>query len=275
VRAACLGLAFVGVALLMNLQRIFLGTTTDLSLQRLPWQANPLGLFLASDALWALAAMLRTPPPATAVGSSLAIALLLPVMFVTGALSNDHQLRDDFVVGQSWPQAQRGDEIRWVYTRLPVSDPAFRDAAAAFVEPLRPQHDVNSEDVAIYFTDSLDTARSVGRASALATLCRYEDGTPDRWHNGQYDCFAAHVSFSDRVAALAAAVPRDRPGDVARYVVARAACTDIPVAPVPSAGVAAQDFCSHTDLPALHDALQEAYGDDELTTWLAEPRVAP
>jgi hypothetical protein len=156
-----------------------------------------------------------------------------------------------------------------------VSDPAFRDAAAAFVEPLRPQHDVNSEDGAIYFTDSLDTARSVGRASALATLCRYEDGTPDRWHNGQYDCFAAHVSFSDRVAALAAAVPRDRPGDVARYVVARAACTDIPVAPDPSAGVAAQDFCSHTDLPALHDALQEAYGDDELTTWLAEPRVAP
>jgi hypothetical protein len=270
-RAVCVGTALMGLALLIDLQRVFLGATTDLPIRAVPWQANPLGLFVVSDALWALACMLRTPSPASAVASSVFIALLLPALYVAGALSSDRHLQDRFVMGRSEYQPDRGDEVRWVYTRLAVTDAAFQDAALAFVDALRPQHDANSEDVAIFFTDSLDTARSVGNAAALTTLCLYEDGTADRWFPGQHDCFGDHVSFSNRIAALGRNIPPTTPRDVAAYLIARAACADVAAAASNPNEQAAQTFCGHMDLPAMHNALQHAYPNEQLSAWLAEP----
>jgi hypothetical protein len=195
------------------------------------------------------------------------IATALPALYVASAVLADRHVDDPFVMGQSHYQAERGDEVRWVYVRLPVTDPTFRTAALAWAGGFRPEDDLNVEDVAFHFTDSLETARGSGRSTPLATLCLHEDGTPDRWLVGGGDCFGDHVTFSDRVAALGAAVPRDVPRDVARYRVARALCADVPRSEVLHQGLAADSFCGGIDLPQTHRRLEEDYGADRLAEW--------
>jgi hypothetical protein len=267
VRAAFVGFALLGLALLIDVERLFLGITTDLSLTRIPWQENPLGLFILSDSLWTFASMVRVPPLGIRLGRSLVVALVVPSLYLATAVTSNEHLADPFVRGQSRPASGRGDEIRWIYVRLPVSDPTFESAALAWIEPLRPERSVNVEDVAFYFTDSLDTATGVGALPAARTLCVYEDGTPDRWQPGQADCFGGHESFSDRVATLQATIPHDIPQDVRAYLSAHSLCAETSRSDAGQDGLAEHAFCNRFDLSQMLRDVRAVHGPEQLAIW--------
>ena len=269
VRGVFLGFALLGLAILIDVERLYLEATTDLSFTRIGWQQNPLGLFILSDSLWVFASMVRVPPLRTRLGPAVAATLLLPSMYLWVAVSGNTRLVDPFVRGQSLGRPERGDEIRWVYARLSFTDPTFRSAALAWIAAMRPETSVNDEDVAFFFTDSLDAATGVGTAVAATTLCVYEDGTPDRWQNGEADCFSEHVSFSDRVAAIGARVPRDMPGDVRRYLSALSLCGSVVRSDPFQDGLADQAFCRQFDLQPMQQALEAEYGTEQLAIWIS------
>lgn len=266
VRGLFVALVLLGVFMLVDLERVYLAATTDLSVQRIPWQDNPLGLFVLCDALWALVCMLGAPALRTSVVRAGFASLSLPLLYVALAVGTNDRLTQDLVTGRSEHRSQRGDEVMWVYTRLSMRDASFRQAALAHVASHRPQLSVNVEDVAVFFTDSLDTAKGIGDAPTLATLCLYEDGTPDRWQGGEADCFSDHETFSDRVQKTRAAISSDTPWNVANFLVTRTLCTGNQSAE--GDGLAQVSFCRGVDLAAMHEALVREYGGATLAAWL-------
>lgn len=267
VRAAFVGFALLGLAWLIDVERLALVASTDLEYTRIPWQENPLGLFVLSDSLWALAWMASAPPLGTVLWRAVAVALVLPALYLVGSIKSNARLAEPFVLGQSRPEPARGDETQWVYTRLSMTDPTFRSKALAWIEPRRPERAMNVEDVAFLFTDSLEAASGLETAPAAATLCVHEDGTPDRWLSGGADCFGDHVTFSDRVAAAAASIPRDVPADVRSYLVARSLCRNVTRADPGNDVLAEQAFCRGFDLEQMWRALQAGYRPEHLDAW--------
>jgi len=266
-RGACLGAALVGLAMLVDLEDVFLAVTTDVPWRGVPWEKNALGLFWLTDSLWLLAPALARPSLRTLALPALAVALALPCAYAVFRIRTGEKLSRPFVMGRRGATPNRWESIQYVYTRLRPGAPGFRAAVLQFVEEYGLTPGVNSEEVAIHFTDSLGTARGAGKEAVLTTLCLYEDGTPERWEPGEGDCFGGHVSFGERLAELASRFPRSIPSDVRDHLLRRDLCAGFEPPDRPEPGLARSRYCHRFDPDASLEALQARYEREALDVW--------
>ncbi|MEZ5561232.1 MAG: hypothetical protein R3E86_22165 [Pseudomonadales bacterium] len=217
--------------------------------------------------------MLAAPPhvdpaePPHAARAGAAIALVIPGAYLLTSPAALPSGQAPFQWGRPIPTPERGDVAQFVFTRLPIDAPQFEAKARAFIGDRGPATDVNAEDMAFVFTDSLETAQAMGADAPLTTLCLYEDGTPDRWLPGHGDCFGDHLTFSDRLKQAGEQLPRSLPGDVRSFLVLRSLCGTIggeaAIPPAPSR----RDFCRGRDLAAVRDQLESRYPAASLQDW--------
>jgi hypothetical protein len=215
-RALLFGLLLAGVLWLLNLDDIVRALRDSQPLPYRLWDANPLGLFVASDALLALFFNMATPqrPWLRLEGWTLlliALPLALPLQMAMPRPSSDRP----FEAGMSRYGKFRGDEEMMVFTRLDPASPTFRQRAEVWANDpgstVHPRFNSNAEDMALRFTRNREAAQRMDVAKAVATLCLYEDGTPSRWLDRSGDCFADHDSFSEKLAQAFAQRPKDEP----------------------------------------------------------------
>ncbi|MEO1244192.1 MAG: hypothetical protein AAFX56_00795 [Pseudomonadota bacterium] len=274
-RAGILAAALVGLAQLFNLERLYLSITTDVQSSPFRLHRNYFGLCLLTDAaitwLWLTAAR-RTKLNRIA---ALAIALLPVTAYVTLALATNDRLQEDFLRGSPGYSEQRGDGFLWLYSRLPPEAPEFRAAALKFLHSKGPEHDPNVQDLAVYFSNSLDVARDYRHdGEPFATLCLYEDGTPAAWHTGRADCFSEHENFHERLIRHFDELPDELPREVQAYRVALAICADVEV---PKAYVdnEAVNYCRHASLDKKLLELESKHGAEALKSMLDSERESP
>ena len=271
-RPVLIAAALVGLAQLVNLERLYLHLTTDLEARAFRLHRNYFGLCLMTDAtvswLW-LSAIRR---PTLRWPFKLSIALLPPVAAAAMILAANPRLGEDFLHGRPGYLEQRGDGTFWVYTRLSPDAPGFRAAALAFVGDWRPERRTNIQDLAVYFTNSLHTAREYDPdGQPLATLCLYEDGTPPGWHDGRGDCFSTHENFHERIDRLFDELPAELPRDVRNYRVSLTVCSDFEM-PEEYSDNEADNYCRYARLDEKYLQLEEAYGTEKLAVMLADDR---
>lgn len=267
-RALLFGMLFAGVLWLMNLHDIVLALRDSQPLPYRLWDANPLGLFVAGDALLALFFTMSAPqrPWLRLEWWTLllmAVPLALPVNMSLPRPSTDRP----FEPGMSHHGKSRGDEELMVFTRLDPQAADFRQRAEAWAnEPAsmaHPRFHNNAEDMALRFTRNREASRRMDLAKVEMTLCQYEDGTPSHWLPGAEDCFAGHDSFSDRLALAFAQRPRDEPQELRAYFSARSLCDQVrPPAFEQSRGtqLAATSVCD--SLAQTREKLLEKYPDE-------------
>lgn len=83
---------------------------------------------------------------------------------------------------------------------------------------------LNTEDIAIYFYDSLASAQAQNKSGANYTVCLYQDGTATMWNPGSFDCFSNHESFSERLDKASSTQNTSLPQDVRLWLARRDAC---------------------------------------------------
>lgn len=239
-RALLIGLAGAGLLMLLRLDDVWLAWQTHSTRVGSLWQENPLGLFVLSDALMALAfTALASQRPWLRIEVASLLVLLLPITLPLGMAMKYSPSGQPFLPGTSRPGPTKTDVIEFVFTRLNIDGADFRSRAEAHVAPMHPRFSVNSDDMAVLFTDKLDAARAGDRSAAKATLCLYEDGTPARFLPGDAsaECFGSHVSFSERYERAFAARPAGEPPDIKGHMARRAVCSGAkPVDPDGSTG---------------------------------------
>ena len=261
--------ALCGVVLMLDVQTLYLQATTDLgarSARSLGLDANPLGLFLITDgllaALYSLSDPLCRPRGGGAIVGSLVLLAALPLLTARTLVAGSSVSRSDFLPGGGVPGLSHGDDAHVIYTRLAPTDPAFRAAAERVAAQYDPSRSL-FEDQAIYFTTSLDAARSGRAETAFATYCMYEDGTAPQWLAGFDDCFGPHDSFSNVLERESRRlVDESMPQEVATFLGVLEACR-VTARPPPSEGyveVAALRQCG--DPAARLEALLQGYGSD-------------
>jgi hypothetical protein len=183
---------------------------------------NPLGLFLAVDALVALVSLLDAPrQPGLRLEAGALLALLavpaLGAMVAWRALG----LGESFVSGRATLSEDRAVVSVHVEARGDIAHAGLRQRAQEWAMTLHdPAMKMGVEVAELRFTGADD-------AAATAVLCLYEDGRPPRWLTGQGDCLQGYTTFASRLARHAAAVPPDAPREVREFLAARAACAEI------------------------------------------------
>lgn len=231
-RALLFGLFLAGLLWLLNLDDIVLALKDSQPLPYRLWDANPLGLFVASDALLALFFTMATPqrPWLRLEGWTLlliALPLALPLQMAMPRPSSDQP----FEARMSRRGHSHGDEELMVFTRLDPAAADFRQRAEAWAGALasmaHPRYHVTAEDVALRFTRSREAAQHMDSSRAEATLCLYEDGTPSRWLPGSGDCFSGHKSFGERLSEAYAQRPPGEPQELRAYFAARHLCDEV------------------------------------------------
>jgi hypothetical protein len=229
VRGILLGLSLAAVALLLDLNVFREAATSDVALRRLPWQENPLGLFLLTDTLIAQPFLAsfdgRWPAGAREWQLSAAAVILLPAVYAAAAIMQDSRSGQIFTYGGARDGRERGDESVHVFTRLPVGAPEFRREAERHAAQWHPEININTEDTAVHFYTSLEAAKKQDATRAVLTYCMYEDGTPPAWMGGAGDCFSQHENFSERMKRFMDAQDRQLPMEE-RLRLARAQACD-------------------------------------------------
>jgi len=269
-RAGLVAAALLGIAQLIDLERLYLSLTTDMKASGFRLHQNYIGLCLLTDATigWIWLTALRRP--ILAWPATLAIAVVPAALYVAVSLATSERLERDFVPGRPGYTEQRGDGIFWIYTRLAPDAPGFRAAAEAFMENMGPDQNVNVQDLAVYFTDSLHVAREFSSdGQPIMTLCLYEDGTPATWHAGRADCFSAHENFSERLERLYGELPAELPRDVQVYRVGTMICADM-VVPDRYDENEATNFCRYARLDEKRANLEGVYGEQALEAMLED-----
>jgi len=227
-RGVFLATALVGVVLLIDVGKLHLAATTDTVLGGIPWQQNPLGLFILTDSVLAQVFLGvfggGSPRDARQWLLSLVLALAVPLAYGLVSVKSDPRHEQPFTHAGSRQGPQRNDETVFIFTRLQPGTDAFRQAAVRFAEQYDPRVNVNAEDVAVLFFTSLDAARSSRSAEARATYCMYEDGTPPRFIPGAGDCFSNHESFYEKLMRARAALDLKLHHDVVDFLVIVEAC---------------------------------------------------
>ncbi len=266
IRGGVCGVALLGVALLIDVGHLAQVVTTDLPFTRVRWEENPLGLFLASDGLWLLAWTLGRPAIGVRRLPALGLAMVIPVSYLLVGPAALPEAREPFLWGRHVPAPGPADAAQLVFTRLAVDDPTFRRRARAFIGDRGPTGNVNAEDMAFLFTDSLESARALGDREPLVTLCLYQDGTPERWLPGRGNCFGDHQTFRDLLNEVGSRLPRSLPGDVRSFLIVRELCT-ARLEPVRAAASPHDEFCGDRDLGPLQDELASRYPVSRLEEW--------
>lgn len=266
VRALLLGMVFAGLLTLLNLPELWLALRSGARPLGL-WQANPLGLFLCCDGVWALLFSLSAPQrPRWRLDAASLLALLLPcVLPLRMAWPAQGGSESAFMSAASRAGPSRGDEETMVYARERSDTAGFHAAAEAWAETVHPRTRPATEDLALRFTHDLEAARRFDLAKVVKTLCLFEDGSPSFWMPGAGDCFGEHASLSERFAqALATQRAAGRP-DLQHYLAAREVCAGLSV-PAPDAQhraeLASAELCS--GLAARRETLRQRYPQDPL-----------
>lgn len=226
-RGLLLAGALVGVVSLFDLNQLHLAATTSMLGGRV-WQQNPLGLFILTDCaiaqLFVGALGGRWPLGTREWGVSLAAVVALPLAYSIVSLETNPRRQDAFVYTGTREGPQRGDEMAFYYAKLPLGSDAFRQAATAVLARHDPSNNVNSEDIAVFFFDSLAPAQAFNPAEARHTVCLYQDGTATTWNPGRADCFSQHESFSERFEKASRSQSAQLPPDVRSWLGRRQAC---------------------------------------------------
>ena len=227
VRGILLAIALVGIATLLDLNKLQLAATTDMAGGRF-WQEQPLGLFILTDSVIAQLFVRtlggRWPESTKEWAVSLIAALAIPAAYAMASLNADPRQQAPFVYAGARGTESRGDEMFFYYSKLPLGSDAFRQAALAVLEHRDPRMNMGAEDVAIHFYDSLGAAQAQDKRGAKYTVCLYQDGTPTTWNPGSFDCFSHHESFSERLEKSMSAQNRALPHEVRLWLARRDAC---------------------------------------------------
>jgi hypothetical protein len=234
VRAALLGITLAGVLWLLNLQAMLFASQVGSTFIGGTWQQNPVGLFLLSDGLLALAFTAGAPqrPFVRLEVPTVLLGLLpaaLPILMAWPKPMDDQPFR----IGAGRFAGARSDETVMVYSHVQIHQAGFRkqaeDWAAAPSSMVHPRFHIDSEDTTVMFTNDPDAANRGDVARVEATLCLYEDGTGPVWFDGTGDCFGNHLNFSERIEREVAKRSADEPLEVRRYLAARAVCGSLVV----------------------------------------------
>ena len=167
--------ALAGVLALLDLGALHVAATTDTTLRSIPWEQNPLGLCVLTDCVLAQlfvgAFRGRGPAGAQEWLACLALAIVVPALYAASSLQADPRQRSPFIDTGARSGPGRTDESVFIYSKLPIGTDAFRAAVQPLLAHHDPRRNVNTEDVALLFFDSLDAARSAprwrGEADAL------------------------------------------------------------------------------------------------------------
>ena len=168
--------------------------------------ANPLFLFIASDAFWGGVYALKKCQAAP-LKSWIAVPVM-PVLMVVAVLFFQQASGPRFEVGTGFPGSERGEPTRMVYTSSPYDKALFQ----AWLEERSysfPWNNINVEHEAIIFTRSMQTIKWGVRDSeviqgpdTIATFCLYEEDESITAHQGYHDCFADREVFEETIARL-------------------------------------------------------------------------
>ncbi len=266
-RPLLMGMSLLGIAMLVDMEKLFLQLTTDLhgGNQLLPWQENPLGLFLLTDSLLAQLFLSGYSPQWPAQARQWLSALLIiagpPALYTATWMGAGSRGAAPFMFGSSMSGDAFDDETTIVFTRLDPAAPDFRDAAIRYATQRDPAQDVNVSDLAVVFVRSLDAARNRNLTDVAATYCLYEDGTPPLWTPGPADCFSGHENFDERWRRLRAADPRPLPEEVSSHLALIQACAGVTPETDPFInGRAAESWCARID--ARRAEILKQYGSD-------------
>ncbi len=274
VRALLIGMALAGVLFLLNLLPILAALKAGTALPSRIWDANPLGLFLISDALLALLFTSAVPRPWLKPDLAALVLLLLPAALpLSMALPRAVVMAEvKFTAGQSDRDQVRGDELLMVHTTLDPAAPDFRARAEAWAllpaSMAHPRFHVSAETMALMFTRDAEAARRLDRGQVATTLCLYEDDTPPRWLPGAGDCFTGHQNFSAQVARAAAARPAEEAAELRYHLAAAELCAPFRDRPVPEGqGLQVTRGLICTELARERERLRQKFPDD--------PRLLP
>ena len=227
VRGILLAGTLAGIAMLLDLNNLQLALTTDTAGGRF-WQEQPLGLFIVTDCVIAQLFVRRLggrwPEGTQEWAVSLIVALAIPAAYAAASLQADPRQQTPFVYVGERGTDQRGDERVFYYSKLSLGSDAFRQAAAVVLARHDPRTNLNAEDIAIHFYDSLAAAQAQNNSGAKYTVCLYQDGTATTWNPGNFDCFGNHESFSERLAQASGMQDKSLPQDVRSWLARRDAC---------------------------------------------------
>lgn len=268
----------VGIVTLLDLDKLQLAVTTDLLSGRF-WQENPLGLFIVSDCviaqLFVGALGGRSPEDARAWGISVLAALSIAALYAAVSLQADPRQKNPFVHAGAREGTTRGDEMIFYYSKLPLGSEAFRAAAAPLLEQYHPRSNINTEDIALFFFDTLATAQSQNKDGAKYTVCLYQDGTPSVWARGSHDCFSDHETFSERLEKAFRVQPAALPQDVRLWRARHEACLGrTPPAPPPGQHIDNRELrtCNPENMARMRtDLLRKFDGDAHAVAALTPP----
>ena len=267
VRTAFAAAAIVGFLQIVDLERLYLSFATDMQASGFRLQRNYIGLCIMTDSIVAWVWLTIRRRAALPLVARVAVITLPAIAYAALQITGSQRLDEPFMGGRPDVTDVRGDSARWVFTRLSPADPAFREQALAFAKDMGPEYNINYQDMALYFSDSLHLAREFADGEPLVTLCLYEDGTPPAWHDGRGDCFSHHENFAERLDRIHAEQPADLPTDVRTWLVAREICSDVTV---PEAYNENEEinFCRYGAPEDRYRKLLETYGEDRLAEML-------
>lgn len=261
-QALLLGLALAGLLWLLRLDGMWVSWRSDGHWPGWRWASNPVGLFLLCDATLALLVTARWPSWSRLRDPVAAVLLAFPLVAPIAMAARSGLVTEPFLMGHSRPGQVRGDEVLMIYTSLDMQAPDFQHRALTWADRYHPSRDLNADDTAVLFVDSLEAAQRMETTRARHTLCLYEDGTPPLWSpGGQPDACFRHVSFQERLMAARAAQAAGRPEEVAAYLARSVACEATSSAhagqSVPGREVSALHMCA--GLLELRERLSHQY----------------
>jgi hypothetical protein len=202
------GALVAALSLMLEFDRLNAWLFTDYNPAGSPFRldGNPFFLFIATDAFWVgVYAILRgfsAPKPAW-------LALPLIPAAIIGLNVADYRTSGPvFEFGGQMYGESRGQEILMVYTSASFDEALFLNWAEEGAHLHPPWLNVNSEHVAVYFTNSMQAVKwgrfdQIDAESTVATLCLYEEDRSTVVHRGRYDCFADRSTVEQRLATLA------------------------------------------------------------------------
>ena len=166
---------------------------------------NPLFLFVATDAFWVgvytLLRGFRSPALSW-------FALPVVPAAVIGISAFNYQTSGPvFEIGRPVSTGTRGEESLAVYTSASYDEAVFLNWVQQDNYFVLPWFSVNSEHVAVYFTNSMQAIKwgrfdPLEGDATIGTICLYEEDRSIVSHRGYYDCFVDRRTVEQEIAEL-------------------------------------------------------------------------
>ncbi|SDZ94514.1 hypothetical protein SAMN05660420_00828 [Desulfuromusa kysingii] len=228
---------------------------------------NPLLLFIATDAFWvgAYALMKGFVPPAR---YWLALPLV-PAAIIGLSVINYQTSGPIFKKGGPMYSGVRGEEIVMVYASENYDEKVFLNWVKQNSNFARPWLNVNTEHVAILFTNSMQVIKwrqydQMTKDSTIATVCLYEEDRSIIPHDGYYDCFTDHPTVDQELATLIAKNSQDLGTDIDHWYARLLMCEGMDISDTTPTDIARLDVCRAMHRGYSRDVMRfiKKYGED-------------